>query len=435
MDRKKLLIERIGQYLIPVEQELSSIPNLKEMFHQCFMNSLETTMIEGDQGKVFFITGDIPAMWLRDSSEQVHHYVRFAAKDPLVAGLIEGVLAKQAELIEIDPYANAFNQSANGHHLHMDVPPPGPAVWERKYEIDSLAHVVWLAIHYYHTTGNDAFLTPEFMKAMETTVTVIEREQHHETKSDYTFTRYGDYAYESLPRDGKGSETAYTGMTWSGFRPSDDPCRYGYFVPGNLFACLALDGIAKFADIRGDEALSQKAARLQREIQDGIAQYALIQQPEGSIYAFEVDGLGSQYFMDDANIPSLLSLPYLGLCMKDDPLYLRTRKACLSTENPFYYQGKMARGIGSPHTPEGYVWHIGLCVQGMTSNSVEEKADMLRMLLNTTAGTGMMHESFLPDDPAQFTRPWFAWANSMFAEFVYQMYEAGELGKVLALIR
>lgn len=435
MTRQQQLIDRIGQYLVPIESELSTIPKLKEMFHNCFMNSLETTMVEGDPGKVYFITGDIPAMWLRDSSEQVHHYVRFAAQDPMVAELIEGVLAMQAQLIQIDPYANSYNQGPNGHHLHHDVPKPGPWVWEQKYEIDSLAHVMWLAANYHRATGRDAFLTPDFIKAMETIVTVIEREQNHETQSEYSFTRYGDYAYESLPRDGKGAETAYTGMTWSGFRPSDDPCKYGYFVPGNLFAVSALNAIEEFAKLRQQDALAKKAANLREEITVGIEKYALINKDEGSIYAFEVDGLGNQYFMDDANIPGLLSLPYLGICSKDDPLYQRTRKACLSKENPFYYEGKFARGIGSPHTPEGYIWHIALCVQGMTSCSVEEKADMLSMLLTTTAGTGMMHESFQPDNPEQFTRPWFAWANSMFAEFVYQLYESHELQKVLELIK
>ncbi len=433
MDRKALLLERVKRHLLPIENELSLYPRLRDMFHNCFMNSLETTMTVDDDGSVFFITGDIPAMWLRDSSEQVYHYVRFAANDPQIAEMICDVLKKQAELIAIDPYANAFNHGATDHHCSQDEPAPNANVWERKYEIDSLCHVIWLADKFYQCTSSTAFLTDTFHQAMASILHVFEVEQHHETQSDYYFIRHGDFAFETLPRNGKGNLTAETGMIFSGFRPSDDPCKYGYLIPANLFAASILKNIITFAGLLNDQSLANRAATLREAILRGIETYAYIQKPEGRIFAYEVDGRGSCLFMDDANIPSLLSLPYLGICDKKDPVYQRTRQVCLSSANPYYYRGNQAIGIGSRHTPDGYIWPIALCVQGITGSSLREKADILKMLMNTTGGEYVMHESFHPDEPEKYTRSWFAWANSMFAEFIYELYEEGELKTVLQM--
>ena len=126
--------------------------------------------------------------------------------------------------------------------------------------------------------------------------------------------------------------------------------------------------------------------------------------------------------MDDPNVPSLLALPYLGICEPADEIYLNTRRFILSESNPWYFKGSAAQGVGSPHTPDNYIWPIGLIIQGMTAEDPEERMPLLHTLVATDAGTFSMHESFDVDDPARFTRPWFAWADSLFAEYVAMLF-------------
>ncbi len=427
-------IASIQKRLQPVKEQLSAIPGLAEMFEKCFLNTLQTTVQHVEDGQTFVITGDIPAMWLRDSTAQVLHYVRFADGDIQVQRLLEGLIARQIKYILLDPYANAFNLTGDQRLGHNDRPLPIQWVWERKYEIDSLCHPVLLAWRYYQQTKTTHWMDEHFIKALHVIVDVFKIEQYHETDSPYTFERDHCPPSDTLTRGGYGSETAYTGMTWSGFRPSDDACQYGYLIPANLFAAKALEYIGEFARIQNDASLAEKVAAVKGQIEQGLLEHAHISHPVyGDILAYEADGLGNHLLMDDANVPSLLSLPYLGICEKDDPLYLRTRAFVLSHENPYYHQGQYACGVGSPHTPEGYVWPIALCVQAMTSSDIKEIASLVKALLNTHAGTGFMHESFDPNDPAQFTRSWFAWANSMFGELMYRLYEQGMLDAVLKM--
>lgn len=425
--------QTIAGRLAPVEAKLAAIPGLSEMFHQCFLNTLETTYQERDDGLPFIITGDIPAMWLRDSMAQVMHYVRFA-DDPDVARFIEGVIERQMRCVLIDPYANAFNDGPTGAKWSEDEPAQGPWIWERKYEVDSLCAPLHLAHVYRAQTGSTAFLTDAFHRGMRAIVEVFRREQNHE-HSPYYFIRTNCPPSDTLTRNGHGERVVYTGMTWSGFRPSDDACRLGYLVPSNLFAAGVMADAAYFAALLDDEALAREATALREEILDGVAKYALVEHPNhGQIFAYETDGLGHYTLMDDANVPSLLSLPYLGLCQKDDPLYLRTRAFVLSQDNRFYYEGPRAQGVGSPHTPAGYIWPIALCMQALTTDAVDEIAGLLTQLLTTHAGTRFMHESFDPAKPEDFTRSWFAWANSLFGEMVYRLYEDGRLDDVLAQV-
>ena len=273
-------------------------------------------------------------------------------------------------------------------------------------------------------------MTDRYHKALRMSISVMRREQRHE-ESPYRFTRKNCPPGDTLHHDGMGEPVAYTGMSWSGFRPSDDACRYGYLVPSNLFAAKVLKDAAFLAGIMGDESLAGEARNLSAAISDGIRKYAIVNHPAfGDIFAYEVDGLGHSVLMDDANVPSLLSLPYLEAVKPDDPVYLNTRRFILSGENPYYYSGSAACGVGSPHTPEGYIWPIALCIQAMTSDNLDETERILHMLIRGHAGTGYMHESFDPDDPARFTRPWFAWANSMFGEMVYRLYEENKLSAV-----
>ena len=422
--------EIISRKLEAVRPELEQVPGLWEMFRKCFLNTIETT-VQISEGDTFVITGDIPAMWLRDSTAQVLHYLRFA-QEPEVASMVEGLISRQADCILRDPYANAFNREENDFKPFDDVPPANDWVWERKYEIDSLCYPLWLADKYLAKTGSTAFLTEKFLKALETVLEVFRTEQNH-FRSPYRFQRLSECApSDTLTWEGMGEPVSYTGMTWSGFRPSDDACKYGYLVPSNLFAVRVMDAVCRLGEKAGREDLVEKAKQLQETIRAGVEEYGTMEHPRfGTVYAYETDGYGNYNLMDDANVPSLLSLPYLEVCDADDPIYRSTRALVLSESNPYYYEGALARGIGSPHTPAGYIWPIALCVQAMTSTDDEEIRGLLQMLLSTHGGTGFMHESFDPDAPERFTREWFAWANSMFGELIYRLYEQGKLKDLL----
>ena len=397
-------------------EQLPAFPKLQDMFLPCLANTWETTLQPQDDGSVFVITGDIPAMWLRDSAAQVRPYLSFAKHDQLIAHVIAGVVKRQAQYVLRDPYANAFNIAENGHCHNRDKTDMSGWIWERKYELDSLCAPFTLAFELWKATGQTNHLESTFHKAAGLIVATIRHEQDH-ARSPYRFERLEGPPSDTLVNDGLGSPIGFTGMSWSGFRPSDDACRYNYLVPSNMLAAVALEQLAALP--LGDAQLSRDAKALSADIRMGIETFGKVKHPQfGAIYAYEVDGLGNANLMDDANVPSLLAAPYVGYCPFNDPVYQATRAFVLSSHNPFFYEGIAARGIGSPHTPQDYIWPISLCMQGLTAVSQHEKVQMLDMLLETDAGTGLMHEGFHKDDPNRFTRPWFAWANSLFAEFV-----------------
>ena len=395
---------------------------LAAIFHDGMRNTLETTLTREPDGTTFVITGDIPAMWLRDSSAQMLPFLRFldSADGAELYEVLAGLSRRQFQYLAQDSYANAFNKEANGASYDPDDGCEDPWIWERKYEVDSLAFPIWLA----HTVWRRTARTDVFDAAVHAVLRVIVRqlrlEQDHETNSSYRFVRNTDLPSETLQREGRGPASGMTGMTWAGFRPSDDACVLSFNIPGNLFAAAALRHVAEIAaEVYADAGLATEAAALAAEISAGVAAHGVVEHPvHGAMYACEVDGLGNTLLMDDANMPSLLSLPLTGGIDPADPLYLTTRAFVLSTENPFYFVGDHAAGIGSPHTPPGYIWPIALAVQGLTTADKAEKLRLLQCLRDTTGGTGRMHEGFDPNDPTQFTRPWFSWANSMFAELL-----------------
>jgi len=400
------------------------------MFALCYPNTLETTVEFLEDESAFVVTGDIPAMWLRDSSAQVHPYIGLASRDPDLQRLFRGLIQRQAHYIELDPYANSFNREPNGQGHTADLPPAGPWVWERKYELDSLCYPVRLCYTYWKMTQDATIFTGQVHRMFSKIVEVMQIEQRHDTRSDYSFERPNPFLpSDTLPFGGKGTRTNYTGMVWSGFRPSDDACTFGFLIPANMFAVVILGHISEIAHkIYADESLVQQAEKLRAEIEFGLQTYGIVQHSRyGPIYAYETDGYGNYNLMDDANVPSLLSIPYLGYRPATDPLYQNTRRFVLSNDNPYYHQGTFASGVGSPHTPAGYIWPLALSMCGLTSIEPSEQLAVLEMLLHTTAGTGYMHESFHPDNPQQFTRPWFAWANSLFSEFVQLLISQGVL--------
>lgn len=402
---------------------LQNKPKLETMFHKCFINTAYTTVEEYESGSSYIFTGDIPAMWLRDSTVQVKHYLPFLDKSEEIRFLIKGLIKRQFMYINIDPYANAFNKEPNGKGHKEDITLQNDWVWERKYEIDSLCYPVQLLYKYWKGSDDDSVFTSQIKDALHTIIDLWKREQKHGEFSNYTFERFDCVKTDTLPNEGKGMPVNYTGMTWSGFRPSDDACTFGYLIPSNMFAVVVLEYMEEIARrIYKDTYLESKAKKLKDEIDNGIQTYGIYDHPKfGKIYAYETDGYGNYNLMDDANVPSLLSIPYLGYTDVTDDIYINTRNFILSEYNPYYFKGKYAQGIGSPHTPDNYIWHIALAMQALTATDEEEVDGILNMLITTDANTDYMHESFNADNPYQYTREWFAWANSLFAELVYKL--------------
>ena len=415
-------------FLQEIKEKLKDEPKLYTLFETCFTNTLERTIRRYEDGTSFVITGDIPAMWLRDSAAQVRPYLYLAARDEELADIIEGLVKRQFACILIDPYANAFNEKPDGSCWEKDFEDQDPGVWERKYEIDSLCYPFRLAYLYCKQSGDTSIIDEDFIATAKTVVDLWITEQHHFEKSPYTFQRFNTRWIDTLHNGGKGYPVNFTGMTWSGFRPSDDSCTFGYLIASNMFASVVLKYIDELLTEQGfdDEEFLTKIRNLREEIEYGIRTYGTCLHPKyGRIFACETDGFGNYVLADDANVPSLLSAPYLGYCDVNDPVYVNTRKFILSSDNPFFFSGKEGAGVGSPHTPKNFIWHIALSMQGLTSSDPEEIKALIDLLVATDADTGYMHEGFNADDASDFTRPWFAWSNSIFAEFIESALENG----------
>lgn len=420
IDRPEILTETANELEAYYKK---AYPPLAPLVKQCFLNTIDTTVKKLGEEEYFVITGDIEAMWLRDSSFQVMHYVPFASEDDNLRTILRGIIKKQTEQILTDPYANAFNETPDGRG-HQDKTELNDWVWERKYELDSLCAPLYLAHSYWKETGSCDIFTEAYEKMLTVLLNVVKTEQNHE-QSVYTFERFDCPVTDTLPCGGKGSPVAYTGMSWSGFRPSDDCCTYGYLIPSNMMAVTAF-GYAEeiLREVYHNGQLEAEFARIRGEIQKGIETFGMADHPRyGKIYAYETDGMGNQNLMDDANSPSLLAMPYLHYCDCRDERYANTRRFILSEDNPFYYRGRYADGVGSPHTPKDYIWHIGVVMRALTSTEREEILTCLDQLAKTHAGLNYMHESFDKDDPSQFTRSWFAWANSLFSALMVKLKE------------
>jgi meiotically up-regulated gene 157 (Mug157) protein len=381
---------------------LTHSPALNAKLNVLYLTAYDETIqrhaLAQRDGTTYVSTGDIDAEWLRDASETVRPYIALAAHDPDVARTLRGVVARQAKYILIDPYANAF--SSNYH------------IVERKFEVDSLLYPIWFSYDYYKQTGDRSIFTPVVRRAFERVVATLRDEQHHAQRSHYRNPQLAD--------GGRGSPVKYTGMVWTGFRPSDDPDRYHFNIPDNMFASVVMRDLSSIErDVWHDGRMSADAWGLSVEIQRGIEQYGTLElAPFGRIYAYEVDGRGHANVMDDANIPSLLSIPYFGYLPKTNSLYLATRKFALSDRNPYFYRGKYAQGIGSPHTPHGYIWPLALCVQALTATDDAEVNRVFGWIAVSDVGDHRLHESFNADWPESYTREDFAWPNALYAQLV-----------------
>lgn len=411
-----------------VKQQIPD-PVLGSMFERCFPNTLDTTVFPGTfAGKpdTFVITGDIDAMWLRDSSAQVHPYLQFARKDKALARLLAGLVRRQARLILIDPYANAFTRNPSDPPLKWavhDNTEMKPGVAERKWEVDSLCYTLRLAHGYWRATGDTSPFDAGWNAAAWKIVQTFRQQQRLDGKGPYSFMRLTTNPRDTVALDGYGNPARPVGMIFSMFRPSDDSCIYPLFVPANLFAVRSLTQLQEIAaHVLTDEKLAQACHSLLQTVRSAVEKYGTIEHPAyGKIWAYEVDGFGNTLNMDDANAPSLLSLPYLECCDVRDPQYQRTRRFALSSDNPYFFSGKAADGVGSPHTGLGQIWPLAIILRALTSTNDREIVQCVKWLRDTTASTEFMHESFDDNDPAKFTRPWFAWANTLFGELILEL--------------
>jgi meiotically up-regulated gene 157 (Mug157) protein len=425
--------QAIDQKIEKVKQQLSDNPYLAWMFENCFPNTLETTahyqQLPGGDDDTFVYTGDIAAMWLRDSGAQVWPYVQFCTVDPTLAKLIRGVILRQLKSINLDPYANAFYQdSTQVGEWQSDQTEMKPGIHERKYEIDSQCYPIRLAYEYWKVTSDDTIFGEEWLKAVDNILTVLREQQHKEGTGSYSFKRTTDRQFDTVGWDGKGHPVKPVGLIASFFRPSDDATVFPFLVPSNFMAVTSLRKAAEILTaVNHDAPRAQQCSALANEVEQALKKYAIVDHPKyGKIYAYEVDGYGSHLLMDDANVPSLLAMAYLGDVPVTDPIYQNTRRFLWSEDNPSFFRGKAGEGIGGPHVGYDMPWPMSIMMYAFTSTSDAEIKHCIEMLMSTDAGTGFIHESFNKDDARHYTRAWFAWQNTLFGELILKLLADGK---------
>lgn len=397
------------------------------MFENCYPNTLDTTIdFEYIDGKpdTFIITGDIDAMWLRDSTAQVWPYMPLISSDEKLKNLIKGLINRQAKCVLKDPYANAFYKDLTKEsEWKSDQPSPIAGVHERKWEVDSLCYVIRLANEFYQLTGDATVFDEQWDRAMRLILETFKTEQRKDGMSPYFFTRKTSAMIDAPTFNGTGRPIKPVGLIASMFRPSDDATMYPFLIPSNIFAVISLRQLGKlYQDVIKDSTFAKQCLALADEVEKAIVKYAVKEHLSyGKILAYEVDGFGNHVFMDDANVPSLMSLPYIGADPQKLPVSA-TRKFLISDDNPYYLKGKAAEGQASPHTGKEKIWPMGIILRAMTSTDDKEIVHCLRMLKATHAGTGFMHEAFHKDNPAEYNRSWFAWANTLFGELIIKIY-------------
>jgi meiotically up-regulated gene 157 (Mug157) protein len=422
-----------------IEKEIRRIEGLLQntrlawMFANCFPNTLDTTVhfSTGDDGRpdTFVYTGDIHAMWLRDSGAQVWPYLKYVKTDKELRKLIAGVINRQMRCINIDPYANAFNMGPTGSEWDKDITDMKPELHERKYEIDSLCYPLRLASEYWKLTGDTSVFGEDWVKAVTNILRTFRQQQRKTDLGPYRFQRSSTLASETTMNSGWGNPVKPVGLIASVFRPSDDATTFLFLVPSNFFAVSSLRKAAEILEkVNGNAELGSECTSLANEVEAALQKYAICNHPKyGKIYAYEVDGFGSQILMDDANVPSLLAMPYLGSVDVADPIYQNTRRFVWSEDNPYFFKGKVSEGIGGPHAGYNMIWPMSIMMRAFTSTDDNEIRWCVKTLMDTDAGKGFMHESFDKDDASHFTRSWFAWANTLFGELIVKLVNEGKL--------
>lgn len=426
--KRNFTSEAVEKTIAEVKSAISN-PELGWLFENCFPNTLDTTVdFEIIDGKpdTYVITGDIDAMWLRDSTAQIWPYLPLVKNDQKLGELVKGVINRQTKCILLDPYANAFYKDfGKESEWKDDLTQMKPGIHERKWEIDSLCYPIRLAHSYWKLTGDTSMFDAKWKEAMALVLQTFREQQRWHDKGPYSFSRKTAWATDAVPLGGYGYPVKPCGLIVSTFRPSDDCTLFPFLIPSNMFAIEVLGYLQQMFSTPElkDDALVAKARELQQQVKKGLQECGIFKHPQfGEIIAFEVNGFGSFHLMDDANVPSLLSLPYLGAIEAGSELYLNTRKVVLSENNPFFYKGKAGEGIGGPHTGTDTIWPMSIILRAITSIDDVEIKHCIDMLVKTHAGTGFMHESFHKDDASKFSRKWFAWANTLFGELILKVY-------------
>lgn len=427
-DKRNFTSEAIENAISTFRKKVSN-KELAWLFENSFPNTLDTTVFYSEANGIpdtYVITGDIDAMWLRDSSAQVFPYVQFTKKDEKLHKLISGVIHKQTTFILKDPYANAFYNDENkvSEWKKYDKTDMKAGIHERKWEIDSLCYPIRLAYHFWKETGDTKSFDNNWLEGIKLTLKTFKEQQRKENLGPYKFERTTSWATDGIPMGGYGYPVKPNGLICSMFRPSDDATIWAYLIPSNLFAVVSLRQAAEMVSkIKNENALASELTNLANEVHAAVQKYGIYNHPEfGKIYAFEVNGFGSFNLMDDSNCPSLLGLPYLEAVSEKDPVYQNTRKFVWSQNNPFFFKGKYAEGIGGPHIGLDMIWPMSLIMKALTSNDKSEIRYCIQTLQKTHGGTGFIHESFHKDDPKNFTRKWFAWANTLFGELLWKTF-------------
>ena len=414
-------------------KKLLTNPRLAWMFENCFPNTLDTTvrfqLLNGKPDTSVY-TGDIHAMWLRDSGAQVFPYIQFANDDAELKTMLAGVILRQFNSINLDPYANAFyTDTKEVGEWSSDNTDMKPGVHERKWEIDSHCYPIRLAYEYWQTTGDESVFQEEWLEAIQNTLKTFKEQQRKEGVGPYVFQRETERALDTMSNDGKGAPVNPVGLIVSSFRPSDDATTFQFLVPSNFFAVTSLRKAAEIlTSVNKEEGLAEEALALANEVEEALKKYATYNHPEfGTIYAYEVDGFGNHHLMDDANVPSLLAMAYLGDVDVNDPIYQNTRRFVWSESNPYFFRGEKGEGIGGPHIGYDMAWPMSIMMKANTSQDDAEIKGCIELLMKTDAGTGFMHESFNVNDPSDFTRDWFAWQNTLFGELILRLVNEGKL--------
>lgn len=426
LSKRKFISRAVEEQITRVKSGISD-PELAWMFENCYPNTLDTTVNYSEHsGKpdTFVITGDIHAMWLRDSSAQVWPYLRLVGDDEPLRKLIAGVINRQVKCLLLDPYANAFLEENQESEWKSDITDMKPGVHERKWEIDSLCYPVRLAYGYWKVTGDAGIFDKDWLAAMSLVYKTFTEQQRKQNRGPYSFKRTTSWQTDTVSGNGWGNPARPNGLIVSIFRPSDDATIFPFLIPSNYFAAVSLNQLSEIYSYLKLPQKSDQCHSLSVEISSALKNNAFTEHPVyGRIICYETDGYGNHLMMDDSNVPSLLAMPYLGCVERNDPVYENTRRFILSTYNPYYFSGKAAEGIGSPHTLENKIWPMTIIMRALTSSDPAEITNCLRMLRNTHAGTGFMHESFNKDNPSDFTRSWFAWANTLFGELICKVHD------------
>ncbi|ORX39562.1 DUF1237 domain protein [Kockovaella imperatae] len=414
-------------------------PDLAMLFENSFSQTIDTTVQYFDEEKnlAFIVTGDITAQWLRDTGNQFAHLYQLLPHDEKLQALVKAVINTEARYIHQFPYCGAFQPppesglapTFNEYAYKVDIHPPvdNQTVFECKYELDSLAGFLKMAHRYYKYTSDDSFINDNFKAAMHSIMTLIEHESLPTWDDDfnvvsfYSFTGLPGSPSPSVKNDGVGEPRAGNGLVATHHRPSDDLCVYPYMTSDNAMLAVELENIAQVLEATGTmEHVATAAQERAKTIREAIWAHTIT--PSG-IFAYETDGFGSISIMSDANVPDLVSLPYIGFLDRSDETYQRTKAAMFSRQNPYYGEGGGFKGFGGPHAGLAHPWPMSLVSGIYGTDDDEEIKGRLQMLLNSTAGLGLIHESVNIHDMSDFTRPWFAWANSYFAEMILDLAE------------